>query len=90
MSTKLRAIAQPQALEAERLAEDAPANDAVAVNGVSRIYPARNGSRSNGGRGRTGAAAPTPALADVSLRAVPGEVVAVVGPAAAARPRCWS
>jgi NitT/TauT family transport system ATP-binding protein len=82
VSTKLRAIAQPQALEAERLAEEAPADDAVAVSGVSRIYPARSGSRGNGGRGRgrTSTAAPTPALADVSLRATPGEVVAVVGP----------
>ncbi len=80
MSTKLRATAQPQAFEAERLAEEAPADDAVAVSGVSRIYPARNGARGNQSRGRTGAAAPTPALADVSLRAAPGEVVAVVGP----------
>jgi ABC-type nitrate/sulfonate/bicarbonate transport system ATPase subunit len=87
---RARAIAPPQPFERERLAEDGLAedghpeerlaDDAVAVNGVSRTYPARNGGRGNGGRGRTGAAAPTPALADVSLRAAPGEVVAVVGP----------
>jgi ABC-type nitrate/sulfonate/bicarbonate transport system ATPase subunit len=42
--------------------------DAVAVSGVSRVYQARNGGGS------------VPALADVSLRAAAGELVAVVGP----------
>jgi ABC-type nitrate/sulfonate/bicarbonate transport system ATPase subunit len=46
--------------------------DAVIVRGVSRVYPARDRARRAGG--------PTPALADVSLRAAPGELVAVVGP----------
>ena len=52
----------------------------MAVSGVSRIYPASNGGRGSRGGSHTGAAAPTPALVDVSLRAAPGEVVAVVGP----------
>jgi ABC-type nitrate/sulfonate/bicarbonate transport system ATPase subunit len=42
--------------------------DAVVVSGVSRVYPARDGGAS------------VPALADVSLRAAAGELVAVVGP----------
>jgi ABC-type nitrate/sulfonate/bicarbonate transport system ATPase subunit len=54
--------AEPQPLEKAGLP------DAVAVSGVSRVYPAREG----GGQ--------VPALADVSLRAAPGELVAVVGP----------
>jgi ABC-type nitrate/sulfonate/bicarbonate transport system ATPase subunit len=45
--------------------EQAPA---LLIDDVSRVYPARNGG------------APVPALADVSLRAAPGELVAVVGP----------
>ncbi len=80
MSTKLRATAQPQSLEADRLAEDAPTDDAVAVGDVSRIYLASSGGRGNQDASHTGAAARTPALADVSLRVAPGEVVAVVGP----------
>jgi NitT/TauT family transport system ATP-binding protein len=54
--------AEPQPLERAGLP------DAVAVSGVSRVYPARDG----GGQ--------VPALADVSLRAGAGELVAVVGP----------
>jgi ABC-type nitrate/sulfonate/bicarbonate transport system ATPase subunit len=54
--------AEPQPLERAGLP------DAVAVSGVSRVYPARDGGES------------VPALADVSLRAAAGELVAVVGP----------
>jgi ABC-type nitrate/sulfonate/bicarbonate transport system ATPase subunit len=64
--------AQPQPLERAGLP------NTVAVSGVSRVYPARDGGRSasaSGGRGR-----PVPALAEVSLRAGAGELVAVVGP----------
>jgi ABC-type nitrate/sulfonate/bicarbonate transport system ATPase subunit len=54
--------AEPQPLERAGLP------DAIAVSGVSRVYPARDG----GGQ--------VPALADVSIRAGAGELVAVVGP----------
>ncbi len=64
MSIGLRA--EPQPLERAGLP------DAVAVSGVSRVYPAREGGRDAGGQ--------VPALADVSLRAAAGELVAVVGP----------
>jgi ABC-type nitrate/sulfonate/bicarbonate transport system ATPase subunit len=60
VSIGLRAETQP--LERAGLA------DAVAVSGVSRVYPAREGGGS------------VPALAEVSLRAGAGELVAVVGP----------
>ena len=86
MSTKLRATAKPQSLAADRPAEDArpavdaPTGDAVAVSGVSRVYSASGGGRGSRHGSHTGAGAPTPALAGVSLRAAPGEVVAVVGP----------
>ena len=88
MSIGLRA--EPQPLERAGLP------DAVAVNGVSRVYPARDGGRDRttthppaDGLGgsvpaivspRTGAGGQVPALADVSLRAGAGELVAVVGP----------
>lgn len=52
----------------------------MAVGDVSRIYLASSGGRGNQDASHTGAAARTPALADVSLRVAPGEVVAVVGP----------
>jgi ABC-type nitrate/sulfonate/bicarbonate transport system ATPase subunit len=58
--------AEPQPLERAGLP------DAVAVSGVSRVYSAREGGRDPG--------ASVPALADVSLRAAAGELVAVVGP----------
>jgi ABC-type nitrate/sulfonate/bicarbonate transport system ATPase subunit len=58
--------AEPQPLERAGLP------DAVAVSGVSRVYPAREGGHDPG--------ASVPALADISLRAAPGELVAVVGP----------
>lgn len=87
MSTKLRAPAQPQSLAADRLqvapagdAQGVPAGDAVLVSNVSRIYPVSGGGRGNQARGCTGGSATTPALADISLRAAAGEVVAVVGP----------
>jgi ABC-type nitrate/sulfonate/bicarbonate transport system ATPase subunit len=70
--TKLRAGPEPPV-------ESEGPRDAVALSGVSRLYPARNGGPSGGGA-RSRAAAPVAALADVSLRAAPGEVVAVVGP----------
>ncbi len=72
MSIGLRA--EPQPLERAGLP------DAVAVSGVSRVYPARDGSHGSSRHGRGGAGASVPALADVSLRAGAGEVVAVVGP----------
>jgi len=79
--TELRAEPQPLDPAGRRSA-------AVAVSGVSRVYPARAGrdglARGRGpARGRTAGAAgdrSVPALADVSLRAAAGEVVAVVGP----------
>jgi ABC-type nitrate/sulfonate/bicarbonate transport system ATPase subunit len=81
VSTKLRATAQPQSLEGDRLAQGVPAGDAVVLCGVSRIYPASGGGgRGNQARSHTGGSATTPALVDVSLRAAAGEVVAVVGP----------
>ncbi len=64
MSIGLRAETQPL--------ERAGLLDAVAVSGVSRVYPAREGGRDPG--------ASVPALADVSLGAGAGELVAVVGP----------
>jgi len=64
VSIGLRAESQPL--------ERAGLPDAVAVSGVSRVYPARDGGRD--------ASASVPALADVSLRASGGELVAVVGP----------
>jgi ABC-type nitrate/sulfonate/bicarbonate transport system ATPase subunit len=81
--------AEPQPLERAGLA------DAVAVSGVSRVYPARNGGRdrttthppADGSAAaltdvspRVGVGAQVPALADVSLHAAGGELVAVVGP----------
>jgi NitT/TauT family transport system ATP-binding protein len=53
-----------------RLAAGLP--DAVTVSGVALVYPARGGNR--------GASGSVQALADVSLRAARGELVAVVGP----------
>ncbi len=67
MSIGLRA--EPQPLERAGLP------DAVAVSGVSRVYPVRSGDRSASESG-----GPVPALAGVSLRAEAGELVAVVGP----------
>ncbi len=64
MSIGIRA--EPQPLERAGLP------DAVAVSGASRVYPAREGGHDPG--------ASVPALADVSLRAGAGELVAVVGP----------
>jgi ABC-type nitrate/sulfonate/bicarbonate transport system ATPase subunit len=52
--------------------------DAVVVSGVSRAYPARDGGGLGGRSGGTSKS--VPALADVSLRAGTGELVAVVGP----------
>jgi ABC-type nitrate/sulfonate/bicarbonate transport system ATPase subunit len=81
--------AEPQPLERAGLP------DAVAVSGVSRVYPARNGGRDRttthppaGGSAaaltdvspRVGVGGQVPALADVSLHAAAGELVAVVGP----------
>jgi NitT/TauT family transport system ATP-binding protein len=65
--------AEPQPLERTGLP------DAVGVSDVSRVYPAReDGRRGVGAHPPTGGA--VPALADVSLRAAAGELVAVVGP----------
>ena len=70
MSIGLRAETQPL--------ERAGLPDAVAVSGVSRVYPARDEGRGARELSRPGGA--VPALADVSLRAGSGELVAVVGP----------
>ncbi|HEV3322854.1 MAG TPA: ABC transporter ATP-binding protein [Solirubrobacteraceae bacterium] len=80
MSIGLRA--EPQPLERAGLP------DAVAVSGASRVYPARDGgggigahpSGAHRSEAHPSASGGVPALADVSLRAGPGELVAVVGP----------